>query len=300
MVPFIVISAGLIILLIVYFIKKTTLDNNSTENPRDTKSSITGKKGLKQVLFNNLIENGYSRQDTSYCIKFQSGNDNMGYRVELEFSSLKKGKTTIDVDVYKEGFNIQLPDNVTPGFFDHVVFRNYNRMLESISNMELLPNVQDGGYFLRSSIKCTDSEILDYDGLDSKIQAHFKLFEEFEFISEKDIQNTFFQNLVKDGYECSFGPQQMILRFCKPIGEENYSMYYVKAMKMLFFASSRLTDKEIQEDFSGHQTQLHHFNSLENMNEDGEIPELVFPSFEAFKEVEAEFVEQWNSYDEEE
>ncbi|MCH2022472.1 MAG: hypothetical protein MK207_08350 [Saprospiraceae bacterium] len=300
MVPFIVITVGLIILLIIYLKKKPTLDFKSIEKSIDNESHKTAKKDLKQALFDDIVENGYSRHETSYCIKFESGKDIFGYTVEIEFSRIKKRLTTIDIDVYKEGFNIELPENVTPGFFDFVVFRNYNRILAAISNMELLPNVQQGGYFLRSSISCKDSEIPDYSYLNQRIKAHFKVFEEFQFIGEDDLAHGFFQQIGNDGYECSFCPGQMMVRFCKQLGEANYSVYYVKAMKMLFVTSSRLTDKEIQEDFSDDQTKLHHFNSLEHINKGEEPPELVFPSFEEFKEVEAEFIEEWNHYDEEE
>ena len=77
----------------------------------------------------------------------------------------------------------------------------------------------------------------------------------------------------------------MVLRFSKAIEEDHLSLYYVKAMDMLFMASSPLTDAAVQEDFRDENTKLYHF---ELKKEDAE--EVTFPTFEEWKEVEGKFL----------
>jgi hypothetical protein len=282
------------VVIILYFMR------SGDSNESQTKGKITGdtktQKGEMKQIYAALVSDGYKRNDTSYCKKFSKNDEN--FRIELEFSTMKKRETKMDIDVYSKGFNIVLPDNVTPGFFDHVVFRNYNKMLQATENKELLPDVQEGGYFLRSSFIFSASEIPEYISLQENIESHFRVFNDFSFIEEEDINHAFFQSLVADGYEYSYVPQQMMLRLCKRTEEENYSLYYVKALKMLFLASSPLSNNEIQEDFRDEQTKLHHFNDTKES--ESEIKELVFPSFEDFRVIETEFIEEWLNYDEEE
>ncbi len=291
---YVVLAVVAAVVIILYFMRSGDSIESQTED--NIKGDTKTQKGEMKQIYTALVSEGYKRNDTSYCKKF-SKNDAQS-RIELEFSTLKKRQTKMDIDVYSKGFNIVLPDNVTPGFFDHVVFRNYNKMLQATENKELLPDVQEGGYFLRSSFVFSASEIPEYQSLQENIDSHFRIFKEFSFIEEGDLNHDLFQSLVADGYQYSYVPQQMMLRLCKRTEEENYSLYYVKALKMLFLASSPLSNSEIQEDFRDERTKLHHFNDTEES--ESEVKELVFPSYEDFRDIEAEFIEEWQHYDEEE
>ena len=316
MIPYIIIAAVLVLLVIVLLSRSRSQE--STTGSSDNDAGQAYDKVDKEVLFNALVADGYTRKDSSYSIKFSKDFEANNCRVEMELSLVKKKETSLDIDVYKKGFNIQLPDNVSPSFFEHVVFQNYNKILKESSNMELLPNVQEGGYYLRSSSKHLNWKLPNYSSLQANIQERLTFFDDFPFITQEDYEQPFFQQLVEDGYQSHFAPQQMLLRFSKPINEENLSFYYVKALNMSFLAASKLTDAAIQEDFRDDQTKLHHFAKEEELedidiNDNSEESELaeqeeesslaIFPTFEEFKAVEAEFIaddEEDEDYDYEE
>jgi len=299
--PYIIILVVIVLAIIIFSTRskaatvEPTLSSPNKDKPQE--QNLVNK----DMLFNALVEDGYTRKDSSYSIKFSKGFEAEQCNVEIELSLLKKKETSLDTDVYKQGFNIHLPDNVSPAFFEHVVFQNYNKMLKETTNMELLPNVQDGGYFLRSSSKYIDWKLPSYSIIQPGIQARLSFFDDFPFITQEDYDHPFFQSLLQDGYQTVFKPQQMLIRFSKAIGEDNLSFYYVKALQMVFLASSKLTSAEIQEDFQDDQTKLYHFtketvestetpDTPEEEDTEKNQPSDIFPTFEEFKLVEAEFI----------
>jgi hypothetical protein len=314
--PYIIILVVIAIVTIVFITRSKAASVAPAPSPTSNKESQEGQEQKlvnKDILFNSLVKDGYTRKNSSYSIKFSKSFDEAACNVEMEVSLVKNNKGDFDIDVYKQGFSIHLPENISASFFEHVVFQNYNKMLKETTNMELLPTVQDNGYFLRSSSKHPDWKLPSYSTIQPAVEARLSFFDEFPFITQEDYDHTFFQNLLEDGYQTVFEPQQMLIRFSKPIGKDNLSFYYVKALQMVFLASSKLTSAEIQEDFKDDETKLHHFTkeeieaveAVEAVEEEDfaeDKPSDLFPSFKEFKEKETEFISQDSEevYDEEE
>lgn len=261
------------------------------------KKGSTATASEEQKLAKDLKSAGYQQTKTSNCIKYSQKFDEQNNRVEIEISQAPKRQTKLDIDVYKDEFKIVLPNNVSPAFFEYAVFRNYNAFLEP-EQIELLPNVQDETYFLRSASTHNAQDPISYPLIEGQLQKMFDLFNDFPFITEEDYAHPLFQALLQDGYTCAWEPQLMMLRFTKTIDTNHVSLYFVKAIKALFISASELTNASIQEDFRDDKTKLHHFNPTDR-KEEVELAD-IFPTFEAFKKLELEFSSTPISTEEEE
>lgn len=246
-------------------------------------------KSDSPTVFKDLQELGYSLQKTSYCTKFvhQSASET----VEIEFSSPKRNVFKVDIDRYSNGFNLQVPNNVSPGFFEHIVFRNYNKKCLDEFQIELLPNVASGGYFTRTSQQLATENSYTVAALQDTLISHRYLVDNFEFIVAEDLDHAFFKHLEMEGYAHQLATQNMLVRYSKFIDNCHASVYYIKALKMLFLTVSPKTDTALQEDFKDSYTQLHHFN---DNKQEATKNTLVYPSSDTFKQLEFELIEALN------
>lgn len=250
-----------------------------------SQNSQTNAQGTPPI-FAALKEDGYRMQTTSYCTKFEKKSSDES--IEIEFSSPKRNQYKMDVDFYKKSFNIQLPNNISPGFFEHIVFRNfYNKCIEELQ-IELLPNVANSGYFTRTSIQKDQINTFDFQSLQDILIKHRHLLDNFDFVDQSDLDNDFYKALESEGYVHQLSTQNMLVRYSKIIANCHASVYYIKALDMLFLAISPTSEAAIQEDFRDAFTQLHHFSEKDETTQTSAI---AYPSVDTFRQIEFELVE---------
>ena len=114
------------------------------------------------------------------------------------------------------------------------------------------------------------------------------MLDNFDFVDQSDLDNDFYKALESEGYVHQLSTQNMLVRYSKIIANCHASVYYIKALDMLFLAISPTSEAAIQEDFRDAFTQLHHFNEKDETTQTSAI---AYPSVDTFRQIEFELVE---------